>query len=261
MKPQNVLITGGSTGIGFELAKLFAADGHSLIIAALDDAYLKEAAIELEMRYDIEVTTWGMDLSQPNAGKLLYEKAKAAFGQIDILVNNAGFATYGYFESTNQERDLAMIRLNVETFYQLAHLCLQDMLARDEGRILNVASTAGMVPSPMFSTYAATKAFDLSLSKAIIHELRERKSKVKLSVLCPPATRSNFQQKAGMNKVSLFNTPLAMDADDVALAAYKGLQKGQTVIIPGWVSKICMPLLQRFFPDRLSLWIVSKMLS
>ncbi len=255
------LITGGSSGIGFELAKLFAKDGYRLVIVSKPAAELVKAEQYFQQHYPaIRILTLQKDLSLKQSSFEVYETVKAQGIKVDVLVNNAGFATYGYFNQIDVEQEYNMIQLNVANVFLLTRLFLNDMLARNEGRILNVASIAGFQPSPTFSCYAATKAFVLNYSRAISFELKERKAKVSLTTLCPPATRTPFQKAAGMQNTNVFKGFGTLDADVVAKAGYKALFKGKAVIVPGTGIGLISDMLRRTLPAGLLMRIVRSQL-
>ncbi len=232
-----VLITGGSSGIGLELARCFAKNGYSLILVARNKKELTKAASSLE-EYKVTVRLIVKDLSLQNAA---FELAKEA-GDIDILVNNAGFGRYGFFSEIPIEDELNMISLNISTLTTLTKLFLPKMISRKNGKILNVASTAAFQPGPLMAVYYATKAYVLHFSEAIANELKG--SGVTVTALCPGPTKTGFQKNAKMGHSSLFDA----DAAAVALAGYRGLMKGKTIVIPGIKNRVltfCVRLFTR----------------
>jgi len=237
-----VLITGGSLGIGLELAKLFATDRYNLIIVSKPEDELNACSNLLKKTYPgIDVITIQKDLSVQGAAKEVYNEVKKAGVEIDVLVNNAGFATYGYMDDISIERELSMINLNVVAVYHLTRLFMRDMIKRDHGKILNVASTAGLSPIPHVCTYAATKAFSHNFSVALNYELVHAGSSVRVATLCPPAVRNTgFAKAAGVEDAKIMNSPMAMEAPEVAKAAYKALFKEKTLILPGFLTRLVM---------------------
>jgi short-subunit dehydrogenase len=227
------LITGGSSGIGLELSKLFAADSFNLVIVSKPEDELKKGKETLRSMFpDVEIKTIQKDLSIQDSALEVYHEVKDAGIEIDILVNNAGFATYGYINDISIEKELSMINLNVVTLYHLSRLFIADMVKKDKGKVLNVSSTAALNPQPHFTTYAATKAFSLHFSEALNFELKHVGSSVRVTTLCPPPVRTGFQKAAGMEKSTLFDKPVTMEAPDVAKAAYDALFKEKSMIIP-----------------------------
>ena len=234
-KGKAVLITGSTVGIGYEFAKLFARDGYALVLVARDEAALRRVAEELAGQYKAAVKVIAKDLSLPAAVRDLYDELERAGIAIDVLVNNAGFGVMGPFATTSVEKELAMMELHMVSLTYLTKLFLQPMLARGAGKILNVASTAAFQPGPFMAVYYASKAYVLSFSEALASEVRG--SGVTVSVLCPGPTRTEFHQRAGIPASELFQR-LAVDPEVVAAAGYEGLERGQTVIIPGCVNKM-----------------------
>jgi uncharacterized protein len=239
-----VLLTGASSGIGLELSRLFARDGHDQILVARRRESLEPVARELAAAHGVRIVIVAQDLSKPGAAAAVYDEASASGLSVGILVNNAGVGLYGRFVDTALTEELDMIHLNVTSLVQLTKRCLPAMVQRARGRILNVASTAAFLPGPGMAVYYATKAFVLSFSEAIAEELRD--TGVTVTALCPGPTRSGFQDKAKMHKSRLVQGAL-MDASQVAAAAYQGLFKGRRVVIPGMQNKM-VPQIVRLLP-------------
>jgi short-subunit dehydrogenase len=181
------LITGASSGIGRELATLFARDGYDLTLVARDRAMLARIGDELTRVHGVAVDVIAQDLSHPNAAAEVYRELKRRSIKIDVLVNNAGFGTYGPFVDSDAATESEMLQLNIVALTKLTRLFLEDMLAKREGRILNVASTAAFQPGPLMAVYYASKAYVLSFSEALANELRD--SGVTVSTLCPGPTQ------------------------------------------------------------------------
>ncbi len=229
-----VLITGGSSGIGLELCRLFAADKHQLLIASKPQEELNKAQDLLKNEYpELSLDCFQVDLAEPAGSEKLYEFVKQQGMVPDIVINNAGFGTYGPLMSIDEQRELAMIQLNIVNVYKLTRLYLKDMVERDAGTIMNIASIAAFQPTPMMATYAATKAFVNSFSRALDFELEEAKSNVKVITVCPPSTRTPFQLSAGMQNTNTFDTFFTLDADRVARDAYRAIHGKSKVVLPG----------------------------
>jgi len=249
------LITGASSGIGYELAKLLAQDHHDLVLVARNTAKLAEIARDFQERYHIHVRVIVKDLAAPTAAREIFDELQADGVFVEMLVNNAGFGVYGLFAQTDLQRNLDMIAVNVTSLTELTGLLLARMLKEKRGRILNVASTAGFQPGPLMSVYYASKAFVVSFSEALANETQG--SGVTVSCLCPGPTETNFQQHAGMHRSKLFEHAM-IDASAVALAGYRGLRKGTPLIIPGFRNNLLVQVV-RFAPRRLIPRVVRAM--
>ena len=227
---NTVLITGASSGIGYELAKLFARDGYYLVLVSRGQEALLYAAGTLKETYEVPVTVIVKDLSQPMAATEVAAELRARELSIDVLVNNAGFGMFGVFAEGNLTSELEMMQLNMVSLTHLTKLLLPTMLQRKRGKILNVASTAAFQPGPLMAVYYATKAYVLSLSEALADELRG--TGVTVTALCPGPTPTGFQKRSKMETSRLMTGNL-LDAETVARAGYRGLMRGKTVVIPG----------------------------
>jgi short-subunit dehydrogenase len=243
----SVLVTGGSSGIGRELARLFAADGHRLVLVARGAAGLDKVAAELREAYRVEVTTISADLSVPAEIDRLSGRLREAEIEIDVLVNNAGFGGAGEFTRTELATDLAVIAVNISAVTHLTRLLLPPMLARGRGRILNVGSTAGFQPGPYMAVYYASKAYLVSFSEAVAEEVAG--SGVTVTTLCPGPTDTGFADRAGMRSALLFRSSAKMGAADVARAGHRGLMRGDRMVIPGVLNKL-VGQAGRFLPRR-----------
>ncbi|MGH7833970.1 MAG: SDR family NAD(P)-dependent oxidoreductase [Candidatus Binatia bacterium] len=241
---KTVLITGASVGIGYELARVFAREGYALVLVSRDRNALQRVAEELGRDYKAVSKIISADLSLPSSSREIFEELEREGIEIDVLVNNAGFGVFGPFSETDLEQELSMLQVHLSSLTHLTKRCLKKMLERGAGKILNVASTAAFQPGPMMAVYYATKAYQVSFSGALASELRG--SGVTVSVLCPGPTRTEFQKRAGMAPSKLFNR-FAMDSADVAQAGYRGLMRGDTLIIPGFVNRF-LALIVRFVP-------------
>lgn len=247
---KTVLITGASTGIGCELAKLFAKNGYDLVVVARNKEKLDEISKEINKACGSKVIVIPKDLSLPMAAAELFEEVSAVGVDIDVLVNNAGIGNCGLFHETDISRDVEMIGLNITSLTALTKLFLNKMINKQSGKILNVASTGAYQPGPYIAVYYATKAYVLSFSEAIANELKGYG--ITVSTLCPGATKTEFAKRAG--KKDLEN---AMDAKEVAAIAYKGLMKGKRIIVPGIANKIGV-ILSKFMPRVNSASIIGK---
>ena len=221
------IITGASSGIGREMATILDGMGYELILVARRGEKLAE--VSRELRTPAEIMT--MDLSKEENCYSLYERCKDK--DVEILVNNAGFGAFGEFLNTDLSRDLEMVELNVKALHILTKLFLSEFKEKNCGKILNVASAAGFMPEgPMLSTYYATKAYVLSLSRAISKELKKSGSKVSVSALCPGPVKTEFDAVAGVDFKGV-----GMSAKRCAEIGISGMMKGKKVIIPGFFMK------------------------
>jgi short-subunit dehydrogenase len=227
------LVTGASSGIGLELARLLARDGHDIALVARGAAKLGEVADELSEAYRVTATPLPVDLSHPGAAAELMAALDGR--EIDVLVNNAGFGAVGRFAETELAAQIAMLQLNVVTLTELTGRLLPGMLARRRGRILNVASTAGFQPGPGMAVYYASKAYVLSFSEALAVEVGGRG--VSVTALAPGVTETGFQQRAGASEILLTRLG-GMSAADVAAAGYRGMLAGRALVVPGLVNKL-----------------------
>lgn len=239
------LITGGSEGIGLELAKCFASDGTDLILTARDMEKLNQAKQLLEKTYAVHVTVISKDLSQPHAARELYEQLK--YRNIDYVINNAGCGTADASWRIPPEQDEAMIHVNITAVTVLTSLFLNDMLVRNSGTIMNVASTGAFLPGPYIASYYASKAYVLRYTEAVAEEVRG--SGVHVCCLCPGPAATSFYRKS-RQKVPFF----AMQAADCAAYAYAKMKSGQTVIVPGMTNRLL-----RLVPKKQAMYFVGKL--
>lgn len=250
-KNMTALITGASSGIGQELAKIHAARGGDLVIVARNEGKLNALKAELEQEHSVRVTVIPKDLTQPGAGSEVYQAVKAAGVEVDYLINNAGFGGRGKFHERAWEDDLAMINLNIIALSELCRCFLPDFVEKNSGKILNVSSTASLMPGPLQAVYYATKAYVTFLSNAIAEELHD--TKITVTALLPGATETEFAKVSGMDKTELFSKTAS--AHDVALAGYKGMLRGDLDVIAG------LPASQRMMMSMLPLFPKKMLLS
>jgi len=245
--PQNrtALVTGGSGGIGFEIAKVLARKGFDLVLVARKRDTLEAAAGQLEGKYGARVHVFAADLRRPDAPQAIFDFLHNENIPIEVLVNNAGFGLGGEFADTELRRELDMIQVNIAALTHLTKLFLPSMLKRKSGRVLNVASTAAFQPGPLMAVYYATKAYVLSFSEALAEELRH--GGVTVTALCPGPTRTHFAASAQVTKSRLSTAFGIADADDVAEFGVAAMMHGRRVAIPGIKNKI-MAQANRFAP-------------
>ena len=232
---ERALVTGASSGIGLELAREFARQGHPLVITATHQDELRTIAAAIQQQFNVEVTPIAKDLTKPEAAGELFEELADAGMDVHILVNDAGIGQRGIFFETPIERDIAIMRLNIEALVRLTKLFLKPMVLRNSGRILNVASVAGFDPGPLLAVYHASKAFVLSFSQALAIELEE--TQVTVTALCPGATETAFFEKADMTDTLVVKRIKLASPHDVAVAGYKAMRRGDAVYVHGGLNK------------------------
>ncbi len=244
------LITGASSGIGKELAKIHAETGGDLILVARREEKLAQLAGEIQSEHNSEVTTIVKDLSQSGSAKELFDEVRNKKLQVDYLINNAGFGLRGKFHELPLSRQQEMMHLNMVSLTELMHFFLPGMIKRHSGKILNVSSTASFMPGPLQAVYFATKSYVQFLSNAVAEELHD--SGVTVTNLMPGATDTEFAKTAGMEKTKLFNE--ASSAEVVAREGYEGLLEGELDVISGVTTrdKITLSMVP-FIPKRLVL--------
>jgi short-subunit dehydrogenase len=229
------LVTGASAGIGRDLAMILAREGHNLVLVARREPELTALAAELKEKHGADSRVVTADLAKARAvAGILKELGPDAV--VDVLVNNAGFGGHGAFYKRPLDEDLRMLAVNVTALTDLTRRVLPGMVERRRGRILNVASTAAFQPGPFMAVYYASKAYVLSFSEALAEELRG--TGVTVTCLCPGVTKTEFQQVAGVEDIALTAGPLAMTSQAVAEAAYKGLERGKRLVVPGVHNKV-----------------------
>ncbi len=234
---MKALITGASSGLGKDMAIYLAKKGYDLIIVGRN----KERLDEVKKSINTDAQIIQMDISNEENCIEIFNKAK----DVDILINNAGFGTFGEFTETSLEEEINMIKTNITAVHILTKLYLKEMIKKDKGYILNVSSIAGFLPGPLMATYYSTKAYVLRLTQGLQEELKRKKSNVKLSVLCPGPTETDFLRRAGV----AFNTKSA-SSKYVAEYAVDQMLKGKKIIIPTLKIKLARKLC-KIVPDKL----------
>jgi short-subunit dehydrogenase len=249
------LVTGASSGIGKELARLFAADGHDVALVARRRERLEELARELEATHGVKAWALPCDLADGRAVDALVAELSARGLAVDFLVNNAGVGTTGPFASADAAGEVAMAELNVTAVVRLTRALLPRMLERKHGRILNVGSTAGFQPGAYMATYYASKAFVNHFSEALAYELRN--SGVSVTLSCPGPTRSEFGRVSGVEKSALFRLQVA-SAERVAREAYAATMRGRVLVVHGFLNRLGV-MLVRLSPRAWSRAIVASL--
>lgn len=255
MKPVT-LITGASSGIGAELARVFAANGHELVLSARREDRLETLADEIAATGRPRPTLLAIDLGQQGAVSLIAAELSSRGLEPEIVVNNAGFGLVGAAASLDRDEQLAMIALNIGTLTALS-LAFVESLARRRGGILNVASVAAFLPGPGMAVYYATKAYVLSFTEALHGELAGRG--IRVTALCPGPVPTEFRARAGLRPDAggTANRVLTISAKRVAQIGYDGFMRGKRVVVAGLANKIAV-FFMRLTPHALLLWVVGR---
>lgn len=255
MNRERVLVTGASSGIGWELALQFAAKGYDLILVARSQDKLERLASEIASRNAVRAEVIVADLSREDEVQRVFQETEQRRLDVDVLVNNAGFGVMNRFQDIPTERLLRMIDVNISALTHLTRLYLPGMLERKRGRILNIGSTAAFQPGPNVAVYFATKAYVLSFSEALFNELRG--TGVTVTCLAPGPTRTAFGDEADMNHTPLFRFT-SMDVKPVAAAGIRAMERGRPLIVPGAINKLTT-LSAKIWPRSWVRWATEKL--
>jgi len=255
------LVTGASSGIGLELARVLAGNGHPLVIVAHGRERLETVAAQLGSEFRVPVKAYAKDLAEPGAAEELWADLQDAGISVDILVNNAGIGLYGELQNESVDALRRMQMINVLALTTLTRLALPGMLERKRGRIMNLASVVGYQPGgPRMAVYYATKSYVLSFSKGLARELDG--SGVSVTALSPGLTKSSFEEKSGASGTALYKLVPQMTAEAVARAGYRGMMRGRRVVIPGLITKILAfagELPPRILALEVNRWLLQRM--
>ncbi|HEX4795521.1 MAG TPA: SDR family oxidoreductase [Humisphaera sp.] len=235
--PRTVLITGASSGIGLEFARIFADRMHNLVLVSRDPKTLLGISAELERQHGVTVTPLSADLSTADSPDQILAELNDRSIHVDMLVNNAGFAMSGPFAQCDVATCMQLLQVNIVSLTHLTRLLLPPMVQRGFGRILNMASIAAFVPGPLTVCYNASKAFVVSLSTALSHELRD--TGVTVTALCPGPTQTRFAERAGLTGTKAFSENV-MDPADVARCGFDAMMLGKPLEVPGLRNKMRM---------------------
>jgi len=253
-KDGYALVTGASSGIGYELAKLFAKDGKNIIVIARSPGKLEELKTEIGNEYGTTVRVLPKDLSNSNSPQEIFAELEKENTDVDVLVNNAGFTVWGMFSNTDWKKEAELIQVNITSLTLLTKLFLKRMLENGSGKILNVASLCGFISAPFESMYCASKSYVLHFSEALANELRG--TGVSVTCLCPGLTDTVFHERANREKTRVANMKM-MDAASVAEVGYEALKKGKVIAIPSMQHKLLL-LLMRIFPRSVGTTIMRR---
>ena len=256
---STALVTGASSGIGAEIARLLAEKGHGVTLVARREDRLAALARELESKRHVRAEVIACDLSEESARERLVETVRERGLEVEILINNAGFGSAGNFQDLDLDNELRMVRTNVEAVVHLCGVYTPGMIDRGRGAVLNVASVAGFQPLPRQSTYAASKAFVLSFTEALSSDLKG--TGVTATALCPGPVKSEFTDRhEGFDAADSSPDFIWMSSEDTAEAAVSGLERGKRVVVPGIGNRLnaiagqhvprsaLLPALRRFYP-------------
>jgi short-subunit dehydrogenase len=230
------LVTGGTSGIGYEFARLLAKDGYNLIIVARNESELSDASTQIRNESGVDVITIAKDLFDRRNAFDLYHDIKSRGIEIDILINNAGHGHYGEFIDTDLSMELQIIDLNIASVVVLTKLFLKDMVSRGNGKIMNLSSIASKAPGPWQAVYHGTKAFVQSFTEGVRNEVKD--TGVTLTALLPGATDTDFFNKAGMLDSKIVQEEKLYDPADVAKDGYDALKKGKDMVVSGFKNKV-----------------------
>lgn len=238
MNRETVLITGPTSGIGYELAKLFAKDQYNMVLVSRNEQQLQKVSEECKSLGANQVTIIPVDLSLVGNAQIVCDVTTQKGIQVDVLVNDAGMGEHGLFTETSFEKELAIIQLNVTSLVHLTKFYLVDMLKRNKGRILQLASIASYQPTPLLAVYAATKAFVLSFTDSLINEMQD--TNIVITALIPGPTDTDFFNKANaQDTLAAKNNP--MPASEVAQIGYDALMSGKHhAVAPGMQKQVLM---------------------
>jgi len=253
---KTALITGASSGIGLELAKIHAQKGNNLVLVARSEQKLNDLKEQLESQYKIKASAIVLDLSNPDAAHQLFERTEKDGIKVDYLINNAGFGDFEEFHQSDLNKAMQMIDLNIKSLTILTRLYLTGMLERKSGKIMQLASTASFQPGPLMAVYYATKHYVLAFSEAIAEELDN--SGVTVTALCPGPTASGFQNAADLGDSKLVKDKKLPSSEEVAKYGYNAMIKGKRVAIHGFQNKL-MAFSVRFTPRSWVTALVKKL--
>jgi len=251
---KTVLITGASSGIGKELAYVYAENNYNLILVARRKENLQAIKSDIEQKHEIKVEVFDIDLSKMDSAELLYKKVIEKDIKVDVLINNAGFGINGKFKETDMEWEESMLILNMVTLTKLSKLFVKDMVNAGNGNIINIASTAAFQAVPNFSSYAATKAYVLHFSEAIAYELKD--DNVKVTVICPGATKSEFADVADVDQKHFSKAP---SSRELAEFTFNAMKKGKVTAIHGMKNNLLV-FSTRTSPRKMTTAIAAKVM-
>ncbi len=252
---KTALITGASSGLGYDLASIFAENGYNVVLVARNEEKLLDLANQARQMFGVSAHVISKDISRPEAAMEIFKELESKDISIDVLVNNAGYGLLGPFGYSDPSQQVNMLGVNIMTPVRLTTLFLPAMLKKGSGRILNIASTAAFQPGPFMAGYYASKAFLVSFTAGLAEEVRERG--VTVSVLCPGPMATGFRARAGIKQPTLFAALADIDSRVAARSGFEGLMAGKGIIIPGILNKLGI-LTGRIVPMTLMARILGK---
>lgn len=250
-----VLITGTTSGLGREFARLFAQNGYNIVAVARNEALLQQQKQELERQFGVEMVYIVKDLSAENSAQEVYDEIKHKGINIDILINNAGFGSFGRYVDVDWQRQKGLASVNMLAVMQLSYLFGKDMDRRGEGKIVNIASIASFQAGPYMAMYYASKAFVRSFSEALHEEMKS--SGVSVTAICPGPVATNFEKNAQMMSSAMFTKLRVYTPEVVAAKSYRAIMNNKAVYVVGWPNKLLV-FLTRFCSLKFSRALASK---
>ena len=250
------LVTGASTGLGREFARICARDGYDLFLVARSRPRLEALSAEIEATFKRRTVVIAQDLATPDAGQIVFDTVQNSGMPLEILINNAGFGLVGRCWELDANKQIEMLHVNVLALTELTRLFLPGFIAQRKGRIMNIASTAAFQPGPLMAVYFATKAYVVSFSEAVHNEARE--FGVSVTCVCPGPTKTEFADRAGMGNSRLFKSGRTMDARDVAEQGYSAMKSGKALLIPGRMNA-AMAFMARMAPLQLTASVARRL--
>lgn len=254
-KVSYVLITGTTSGLGREFARLFAQNGYNIVAVARNEVLLQQQKQELERQFGIEMVYVVKDLSAENSAQEVYDEIKHKGINIDILINNAGFGSFGCYIDVDWQRQKGLASVNMLAVMQLSYLFGKDMDRRGEGKIVNIASIASFQAGPYMAMYYASKAFVRSFSEALHEEMKS--SGVSVTAICPGPVATNFERNAQMINSAMFTRLRVYTPEVVAAKSYRAIMNNKAVYVVGWPNKLLV-FLTRFCSLKFSRVLASK---
>lgn len=257
LRGKTALVTGASSGLGVDFARHLAARGCNLILVARRENQLRAVQEEIRQRHSVDVQIIPMDLAADDAPQILYDQIRAEGKQVDVLINNAGYGLYGQFTEIEWEREKNMLELDIITLMHLTKLFVKDMVARNFGFILLVASIGAYQPSPLYASYSAAKSFVLNFGEALNYELRQ--TNVRCTVISPGITATEFLKVSGQ-QASLYQRLAMMKSEDVTRIGIESMLKGKPSVVPGRLNALSV-WSNRLMPRRLSAAVAYRLMS